>query len=77
MGRIEQDRTLPCGGLKHLEGRVEFVADFAHRAKTIGKLDFLELVAGFNTPLYRLLFMAGPQSQVMLLVHSLFTGHKS
>src|ERR1043166_3802801 len=70
MGGIEKDRSLPCLGLKDLERRVEFVADFVHRAKTIEKLDFLELVAGFNAPLYRLLFMAGPQSQVLVLVHS-------
>jgi hypothetical protein len=77
VGRVEQNRPLTRLGLKDLKRWIEFVADFAHEGKAIGSSEYLCDLTGFNTSLYRLLFMAGPQSQAMLLVHSLFTGHKS
>jgi hypothetical protein len=51
--------------------------DFAHTEKAMESFESLGAPMDFNTSLYRLLFMAKAQSQAMLLVHPLFTGHKS
>ncbi len=86
MRRIEQHRAAAGGRFHDLEGRIELFADFTHGTTSSGRVSVEpwqpceHAIRGWRgrRPPYTIYcpWWYG-QSQAMLLVHPLFTGHKS